>query len=253
MRLIAANCNYTEIVLIYVTDGDFLTSQRNRRLHYSWLPPKGFGDIIFPKGGTLMTLSEKLKQLRVEKGLTQEKLAELTGVSRQAVAKWENGQSRPTYENLAALESIYGLEPYRLSGENPPKKENKILQANLIKIAIIAQAACLNVAIQPLDEGFTGGMYIFALVFKYLPLFLASIWMSANMRYEKNLVQRRKNSIIELIYCLIQLAAALWGHYSGHLFVTACLLIAICYIYVAYINPRYMNRRLVERKNKYNG
>ena len=139
-----------------------------------------------------MTLSEKLKQLRVKKGLTQEKLAELTGVSRQAVAKWENGQSRPTYENLAALESIYGLEPYRLSGENPPKKENKILQANLIKIAIIAQAACLNVAIQPLDEGFTGGMYIFALVVKYLPLFLASIWMSANMRYEKSRATQKK-------------------------------------------------------------
>ena len=53
-----------------------------------------------------MTLSEKLKQLRVEKGLTQEKLAELTGVSGGAVPKWENGQSGPTYETLAALESI---------------------------------------------------------------------------------------------------------------------------------------------------
>lgn len=199
-----------------------------------------------------MTLSEKLKQLRAGKGLTQEKLAELTGVSRQAVAKWENGLSRPSYENLAALERIYGLEPYRLSGENPPKKENKILQANLIKIAIIAQAACLNVAIQPLDEGFTGGLYIFALVIKYFPLFLASVWMSANMLYEKNLAQRRKNSIIELMYCLVQLAVALWGYYSGHLFVTVCLLIAICYVYIAYINPRYMNRQLVDHSKQKN-
>ena len=157
---------------------------------------------------------------------------------------------RPSYENLAAPENIYGLEPYRLSGENPPKKENKILQASLIKIAIIAQAACLNVAIQPLDEGFTGGMYIFALVIKYLPLFLASVLMSANMLYEKSLAQRRKNSIIELMYCLVQLAVALWGYYSGHLFITACLLIAICYIYVAYIIPKYMNRHLVKRKEQ---
>lgn len=38
-----------------------------------------------------MTFSEKLVQLRKEKGLSQEDLAELCGVSRQAVSRWELG------------------------------------------------------------------------------------------------------------------------------------------------------------------
>lgn len=40
-----------------------------------------------------MTLGEKIKSLRKGLGMSQEKLAELMGISRQAVAKWENGVS----------------------------------------------------------------------------------------------------------------------------------------------------------------
>ena len=55
-----------------------------------------------------MTLSEKLKMYRTNNGLSQEKVAELVGVSRQAVTKWEVGQSMPSSEKLIALASIYG-------------------------------------------------------------------------------------------------------------------------------------------------
>lgn len=40
-----------------------------------------------------MTMGEKIRQLRKEKGLTQDALAEALGISRQAVAKWESGVS----------------------------------------------------------------------------------------------------------------------------------------------------------------
>lgn len=40
-----------------------------------------------------MTLGEKLKMYRKQKGVSQEKIAELVGVSRQAVTKWESGGS----------------------------------------------------------------------------------------------------------------------------------------------------------------
>ena len=39
-------------------------------------------------GGDDMTLGEKLKSCRTKKKLSQEKVAELVGVSRQAVTKW---------------------------------------------------------------------------------------------------------------------------------------------------------------------
>lgn len=53
-----------------------------------------------------MTLGEKIKSLRKGPGMSQEKLAELMGISRQAVAKWENGQSAPSTANLFKLAEI---------------------------------------------------------------------------------------------------------------------------------------------------
>ncbi len=43
-----------------------------------------------------MTLGEQIKELRLQRGMSQEKLAESMGVSRQAVTKWESGQSAPS-------------------------------------------------------------------------------------------------------------------------------------------------------------
>jgi transcriptional regulator with XRE-family HTH domain len=50
-----------------------------------------------------MILQEKLYALRSRAGLTQEALAEVLGVSRQAVAKWEQGISVPDIGNIVAL------------------------------------------------------------------------------------------------------------------------------------------------------
>ncbi|MBQ5322541.1 MAG: helix-turn-helix transcriptional regulator, partial [Oscillospiraceae bacterium] len=47
-----------------------------------------------------MTLGEKISDLRKRKGISQEKLAELLDVSRQAVTKWESGKGNPDTENL---------------------------------------------------------------------------------------------------------------------------------------------------------
>ena len=54
-----------------------------------------------------MTLGEKIKEQRTAHGLSQETLAEAMGVSRQAVTKWELGQSRPNARNLQALAELY--------------------------------------------------------------------------------------------------------------------------------------------------
>lgn len=61
-----------------------------------------------------MTLGTKLQSLRNAKGLSQERLAELVGVSRQAVAKWESGASRPEIENLVAMSDFFGVGVDRL-------------------------------------------------------------------------------------------------------------------------------------------
>ena len=50
-----------------------------------------------------MSFSENLKQIRKENHLSQEELAELLDVSRQAVSKWEQGQGYPEVEKLLLL------------------------------------------------------------------------------------------------------------------------------------------------------
>lgn len=56
-----------------------------------------------------MTLGEKIKEQRGKSGFSQEKIAELVGVSRQAVTKWEANQSLPSMANLMKLAEIFGV------------------------------------------------------------------------------------------------------------------------------------------------
>ncbi len=54
-----------------------------------------------------MKFSEKLKELRKQKGISQEQLAEKIYVSRQAITKWESGNGLPDIENLIAISSLF--------------------------------------------------------------------------------------------------------------------------------------------------
>ena len=56
-----------------------------------------------------MTFAQVLARLRREKGLSQEQLADLMDVSRQAVSKWEAGQSMPDLARLVALAELFGV------------------------------------------------------------------------------------------------------------------------------------------------
>lgn len=50
-----------------------------------------------------MDFQQRLYEMRKQSSLSQEGLASLLGVTRQAVQKWESGSSRPDMDNLAAL------------------------------------------------------------------------------------------------------------------------------------------------------
>lgn len=65
-----------------------------------------------------MTVGEKILSLRQEKGISQEKLAEAIGVSRQAVARWEGGQSIPDLPKLISLSDFFSVSLDRLIKEN---------------------------------------------------------------------------------------------------------------------------------------
>ncbi len=57
-----------------------------------------------------MTLGEQIKEARERKNYSQEELAEMCGVSRQAVSKWENNNSVPQGANRDILKETLGIE-----------------------------------------------------------------------------------------------------------------------------------------------
>lgn len=54
-----------------------------------------------------MALSDKLYMLRKKSGLSQEQLAEQLSVSRQAISKWESGQSVPESEKADSHKQLF--------------------------------------------------------------------------------------------------------------------------------------------------
>lgn len=66
-----------------------------------------------------MTFNEKLFSLRRKSGFSQEELAEKLNVSRQAVSRWEIGETLPDAKNLLELSDIFGVSiDYLLRDEN---------------------------------------------------------------------------------------------------------------------------------------
>lgn len=67
-----------------------------------------------------MSLAERILALRKARNLSQEELAEQIGVSRQAVGKWESGQSQPDLDKVIALSEFFGVScDYLLKGAIP--------------------------------------------------------------------------------------------------------------------------------------
>mgnify|MGYP005800048999 CR=1 FL=1 len=56
-----------------------------------------------------MKLAEKLVHLRKEKGLSQYDVASALNVSRQAISRWESGNSAPSTDNLKCLSGLYDV------------------------------------------------------------------------------------------------------------------------------------------------
>ena len=72
-----------------------------------------------------MNLNEKLFELRKNKNLTQDEVAEKLNVTRQTVSKWENGQSSPDFEKIAPLCEIYEVTPNELFSDIPEFEEKQ--------------------------------------------------------------------------------------------------------------------------------
>ena len=66
-----------------------------------------------------MEFNNKLYNLRKQKGLSQEELANRLNVSRQTISKWEVGDSTPDMENLIAISSLFEISLDELVLDKP--------------------------------------------------------------------------------------------------------------------------------------
>lgn len=56
-----------------------------------------------------MEFHEKLKQLRIQNEYSQEQLAEILNVSRQAITKWQTGKRMPNISNIKMISSLFDV------------------------------------------------------------------------------------------------------------------------------------------------
>ena len=81
-----------------------------------------------------------IKEIRKEKGLTQEQLAEKLGVSQKSVSRWETGKTMPDYSLLPNIcetleinvAELLGAE--KIAGDSVPKKQVTAMAMNMISL-----------------------------------------------------------------------------------------------------------------------
>ena len=96
-----------------------------------------------------MEFNQKLQELRKQKGLTQEELAERLYVTRTAVSKWESGRGYPNLDSLKAISRLFnvsidtllsGSELLTLAAEDTRRREkhSRSLMFGLLDLSVSA-------------------------------------------------------------------------------------------------------------------
>ncbi|MGN0648875.1 MAG: helix-turn-helix domain-containing protein [Oscillospiraceae bacterium] len=75
---------------------------------------------------TMLKLGENLKKFRLQRELTQEQLADVLGVSAQAVSRWENGTTYPDITLLPTIASYFEITLDELMGMEDFKSEEQL-------------------------------------------------------------------------------------------------------------------------------
>ena len=99
-------------------------------------------------------LSEKIKELRKKKGLTQEDLANALNVSRQAITKWESGDGSPDIENLKNIALYFHVSVDYLIDSTTEKVMDLKTKFQLVEIFLFVFGICLGIVAKSFEFGF---------------------------------------------------------------------------------------------------
>ena len=119
-----------------------------------------------------MLFGEKLKKLRKARGLSQEQLADELQVSRQAISKWELGESTPDTDNLVALSDYFGVSiDYLLRDKEVSDVFEKV---TVREVQPIVSSGCLKKGVIGFILFVIGWIFVICLVYGLLSVQISS-------------------------------------------------------------------------------
>ena len=159
-----------------------------------------------------MSIGERLYNLRKERNLSQEDLANELGVSRQAVSKWETGESTPDFDKIIPLCDFFGITSDELiSGKQnivEVAKENKKAKfARNIAISVVMYILSLVAIIgtSTFGQEILGVCLFFVIIAVATGIIIYSSIVYGKEKVEKDEKTKRKNEVVKAITDIIGL------------------------------------------------
>ncbi|MGD9568666.1 MAG: helix-turn-helix domain-containing protein [Sedimentibacter sp.] len=169
-----------------------------------------------------MSLGDRIKECRQSRKLSQEKLAEIIGVSRQAVTKWETNLTAPSTENLFKLAEIFGTTVDMLIGPDESEKKSSAEQIYYLyrmEEAKKAEELCIK-----RKKNIRIAIIIAA---GYLAIFLAGWIISGGLGQSKHLFDWLVRHYLFLIATVVSVVPALFGKYRFSMVTLAAFLFGL--------------------------
>ena len=122
-----------------------------------------------------MEIGKKLKEARINSGLTQEQVAEDIKVTRQTISNWENERSYPDIMNVIDLSNLYSLSlDDLLKGDdkmiehleentNIEKSNRKLIAAIMINVLLVILLVAFNMFLRD-NQYYLIGVFCFAII-----------------------------------------------------------------------------------------
>ena len=207
------------------------------------------------------TLVKRIAYFRKQRGLSQEKVAEYIGISRQAVTKWENDNSRPSTDNLLQISDLFEVSLNELIAfhgdtHSTEKKAVRIGENGLLKnrMQIIIPIFLFTCGMNLLGISFNtynadGTINRAFWMFSFFSVFVPARFMGTNILRDKEL-DRVKAARAELLYVILQVGILILGNLLIGNIISLMLSALAYWFYMVKINGSKLNRPLYIDKSK---
>ena len=169
----------------------------------------------------MVDFGNRLKDLRMKYGLTQEEVADKICVTKQAVSKWENGLSLPDVATLGSLAELYNTTvDYLLTGEEKVRVEKEVEVVEKIETVEVEKPLSeeekerLQDRYVQFEYGYYGLLFV-SIIFAFILVILAafrsygaigvafglcvtligSLYARKNYKEEKELIKKLENKL----------------------------------------------------------